>query len=93
MIARRSFITGLVSFVAAPAIVRAESLMRIKPERIEGRGLYDHYGVGPAMQAMRSDLMAFGTGVVFVSSDGRPSHIAHQSRVTFDDAMEQGWFG
>lgn len=74
MIARRSFITGLISFVAAPAIVRAESLMRIKPERIE-------------------DLMAFGTGVVFVSSDGRPSHIVYQSRVRLDDAMEQGWFG
>jgi len=30
MINRRSLITGLISFVAAPAIVRAESLMKVK---------------------------------------------------------------
>lgn len=29
---RRSLITGLISFVAAPAIVRAESLMRVTGE-------------------------------------------------------------
>lgn len=28
---RRGFITGLVSLVAAPAIVRADSLMKIRP--------------------------------------------------------------
>ena len=32
---RRSFITGLVSFAAtAPAIVRASSLMRVRPDMI-----------------------------------------------------------
>lgn len=31
MISRRSLITGLVSLVAAPAIVRASSLMAVKP--------------------------------------------------------------
>lgn len=30
MIDRRKLITGLISFVAAPAIVRAESLMKVK---------------------------------------------------------------
>jgi hypothetical protein len=30
MTTRRSFITGLISFVAAPAIVRAGNLMQIK---------------------------------------------------------------
>lgn len=31
MLNRRSLITGLISFVAAPAVVRADSLMKIKP--------------------------------------------------------------
>lgn len=31
MLNRRSLITGLISLVAAPAIVRADSLMKIKP--------------------------------------------------------------
>lgn len=33
MIERRGFLTGLVGFVAAPAIVRASSLMPVKPMR------------------------------------------------------------
>lgn len=33
MTTRRGFITGLISFAAAPAIVRAESLMRLPVRR------------------------------------------------------------
>jgi hypothetical protein len=33
MTTRRAFITGLISFAAAPAIVRAESLMPVKAYR------------------------------------------------------------
>lgn len=45
---RRSFITGLVSFVAAPAIVKAASLMPVKvmPRELEV------YGRSPAMDAL-----------------------------------------
>ena len=48
MTTRRSFITGLVSFVAAPAIVRSGSLMPVKVmiEPIEP------YGVGPMMSIL-----------------------------------------
>lgn len=53
-IARRGFITGLSALIAAPAIVRAESLMKV-------RGLvpfYDNtplvpYGVSPAMLSIQ----------------------------------------
>lgn len=45
MASRRQFITGLISFVAAPAIVRAGSLMPIKVMEAE-------YGLGPMMQAI-----------------------------------------
>lgn len=39
---RRSLITGLISFVAAPAIVRAESLMKLpKPQRVMTMAEYD----------------------------------------------------
>lgn len=48
MTTRRGFITGLISFVAAPAIVRAESLMRVRPDR----GLLTVYGRSPCMDAM-----------------------------------------
>lgn len=43
---RRSFITGLVSLVAAPAIVRAGSLMPVKV-------MIEPYGIGPMMTAVR----------------------------------------
>lgn len=38
VINRRKLITGLISFVAAPAIVRVESLMKLpKPEKVMTR--------------------------------------------------------
>lgn len=40
MLERRSFITGLVSLVAAPAIVRAGSLMPVKV-MVETRPVYE----------------------------------------------------
>jgi hypothetical protein len=45
MIGRRGFITGLISLVAAPAIVRAGSLMPVK-------AIVEPYGVGPMMHGM-----------------------------------------
>lgn len=49
MIGRRGFITGLVSLVAAPAIVRAGSLMPVKM-MVEVDPLY---GIGPAYAALK----------------------------------------
>ena len=45
MIHRRSFITGLVSLVAAPAIVRVGSHMPV-------RVMVEPYGVGPMMSIL-----------------------------------------
>ena len=42
MINRRGLITGLISFVAAPAIVKATSIMPIKSERIWYPGPRDY---------------------------------------------------
>lgn len=42
-ISRRGIITGLISFAAAPAIVRIESLMPVKVMRIEVMRAYDWY--------------------------------------------------
>jgi len=42
---RRGFLTGLVSLIAAPAIVRATSLMPIKVLEAE-------YGLGPMLTAI-----------------------------------------
>ncbi len=85
MIGRRGFITGLVSLVAAPAIVRAGSLMPVKV-------MVDPvYGVGPvgsaltgqyllnlerALRAMQLDMACFGSGAIFVGNDGQVRHIA-----------------
>ena len=46
-LSRRSLITGLVSFVAAPAIVRATSIMPVKAWTI-----YPLYGASPARTSM-----------------------------------------
>ena len=45
-LARRGFITGLVAFVAAPAIVRVASLMPVRVMELEV------YGRSPAMDAL-----------------------------------------
>lgn len=58
MIPRRSFITGLLQLVAAPAIVRAGSLMPVRGEviaepRFYGPALWDNaWGRGPLMDAL-----------------------------------------
>lgn len=48
MLNRRGLITGLVSFVAAPAIVRAASLMPVKAITLDELPLY---GFSPGMAA------------------------------------------
>jgi hypothetical protein len=47
MIGRRGFITGLVSLVAAPTIVRAGSLMPVRTMLVEP------YGIGPMISAIQ----------------------------------------
>lgn len=58
MIHRRSFITGLLQLIAAPAIVRAGSLMPARGEviaepRFYGPALWDDaWGRGPLLDAL-----------------------------------------
>lgn len=47
---RRAFVTGLISLVAAPAIIRVESLMPIK--QMAPAILLPPYGLSPAMMAL-----------------------------------------
>jgi hypothetical protein len=49
MLHRRSFLLGLGSVVAAPAIVRAASLMPVKPWPYVERGVLIRAGFGPLM--------------------------------------------
>ena len=41
MLNRRLLITGLISFVAAPAIVRVESLMKIKVDKFDPKEAWE----------------------------------------------------
>lgn len=58
MIARRSFLTGLSSLIAAPAIVRADSLMKVRAPKIIvprwtfAQGEIAPYGISPVPQAL-----------------------------------------
>lgn len=66
---RRSFITGLIAFAAAPAIVRAESLMPVKSfvdEAAIARAMRDYIEkmVNPAIAAAYQDFVLFGTGAM-----------------------------
>lgn len=72
MIDRRGFVTGLISLVAAPVIVRAGSLMPVKAMEPQGL-LYQAISVeemlermmgGPAISAAFLDFMAFGSCVL-----------------------------
>jgi hypothetical protein len=51
-LSRRSLITGLVSFVAAPAIVRAANLMPVKV-------MEEPYGIGPMMLGWQQMIIEF----------------------------------
>lgn len=88
MIGRRSFITGLVSLIAAPAIVRAGSLMPVRVmiepgiryRAISVEEMIERMMGGPAISAALIDLGAFGTGVVEIipqSSNLTPGSIRH----------------
>lgn len=85
---RRSFITGIASLIAVPAIVRAASLMPV-------RGIVqDIYGTSPAMAALIArakelseirarmlaawDMMAFGTGFIRQLPSGFYEHVPLQ---------------
>jgi hypothetical protein len=69
---RRSFITGLISFVAAPAIIRAGNLMPVKSMEPQGilyraisvEEMIDRMMDGPAISAALLDFGAFGTAIV-----------------------------
>jgi hypothetical protein len=52
-LARRSFITGLISLVAAPAIIRAGSLMSVKVMLVEAEPIWTPYGTAPNFEAAR----------------------------------------
>lgn len=55
MIERRSFITGLIALVAAPAIVRAGSLMPVKIIDIYDTRCIWHYCIGSDEMILRID--------------------------------------
>lgn len=75
---RRSLLTGLGALIAAPAIVRATSIMKVKPERVVR--LADHYDpdllinppliVNPAM-SWSHDMVAYGNYVFSIRADGQ----------------------
>lgn len=67
---RRSFITGLIAFAAAPAIVRAESLMPVKvmPFNVDTGWIPDPYGRSPMMDAL-ADLLELGRAQVMTTTD------------------------
>lgn len=46
---RRSLITGLVSLVAAPAIVRVSSIMPVRPVQMRRWGAWNFYNRGPLL--------------------------------------------
>lgn len=75
---RRGFITGLISLVAAPAIVRIGSLMPVKVmiepgiryHAVSVDEMLDRMMGGPAISAAWTDLMAFGASVISADASG-----------------------
>lgn len=84
MIERRSFITGLIALVAAPAIVRAGSLMPVKqmvePVRAVARDI--------SMPALRGMGLRMGDIITFSGTD----MIANRQFVVTYVADDELWF-
>ncbi len=79
MTTRRSFITGLVSFMAAPAIVRATNLMPVKAmmdETAIARAMRDYieHIVRPPLMAALQDFEVYGSSVLEFA-DGKVRHV------------------
>jgi hypothetical protein len=94
MISRRSLITGLISLAAAPAIVRASSIMQVKPlgPFIWGDGIHDdsdginamlngkpHIVINAEAAFRKGDLVTFGPGNFLL---GRPMIVAPGAQLT-----------
>lgn len=73
MIERRAFLTGLAGLVAAPALVRAESLMRIRPTPVNAW----HIETGPTVAAgfpQGAEWVERQSFHLYVRSDGTIEH-------------------
>jgi hypothetical protein len=66
---RRGFLKGLVALIAAPAVVRAESLMPIVPWRPEF--WFVHGGGMNVLSCRADDLIGFDLASVGIMSPGR----------------------
>ena len=81
-ITRRSLVTGLAGLLCAPAIVRASSLMPVKPipPAIDFRmgtwqGLTWVGCSDELLQDVMNDLVSYGSCVVHVNDDGMATYI------------------
>jgi len=80
-VSRRGLITGLVGFVAAPAIVRASSLMPVKSlpiTWIDGE-LNPWLGLRKDLQSyldeINHDIVSYGSCMVNFAADGAVSYV------------------
>jgi hypothetical protein len=84
---RRTLLTGLISFMASPAIVRASSLMSINSRLTAGEGwewspYYTAYPTG-----LFRDLALYGQAIHKISADGRCHDVMSIRIVDLDDAL------
>src|SRR4051812_3420387 len=90
---RRGFITGLVSFIAAPAIVRAGSLMPVKAvldDAMIARAMRDYIEkiINPASIAAIQDAMVFGIGTLEFK-DGAVTHVLCEPMPIFRPSLPE----
>ena len=85
LLARRSFLTGLASALAAPAIVKASSLMPVKALKLDMWTLRD-YGVGFEID----DLQMYGLLVRRIDEAGNIMRVNLERCLFADYAPESG---
>jgi hypothetical protein len=93
---RRSFITGLVSFVAAPAIVRAANIMPVRVERLSkveiiNRALHSITVDLSELHEIQVDQIVFGTAAYRWLSVG-PNEVKIE-RIDPREMIVDGWAG
>lgn len=91
MIGRRGFITGLISLVAAPAIVRAGSLMPVKmmPDETalaKAMQAYIENVVNPPLLAAMQDMTGYGTGALEFTA-GEVRHVPFKAMPILRDHL------
>lgn len=92
ILSRRGILTGLASLIAAPAIVRAESLMPVRGIIMPPRPMLTSRGI-VSMKTVRPGWIEITEMSTILGPSGRPTYVTRvvQTVTRYPDGYPPGW--